>query len=131
MKEKSTRPSPFTVVEETLENGLKPPRKFGPAGESLWIRVQNEYAVGDVGGLELLTQCCMAADRAEALAAIIEADGERIVTKSGPRAHPCIREETSVRAFICRTLQRLGITDEPVKPMGRPAKGFGWKGDAD
>jgi|GEM_PF-1743884 len=128
MKEKSTRPPSLTVVGETPENGLKPPRKFGPAGESLWIRVQNDYLIQDVGGLELLAQCCAAADRAEALAAIIEADGERIVTKSGPKAHPCIREETSVRAFICRTLQRLGITDEPVKPTGRPAKGFGWRG---
>jgi len=132
MKEKSPRPSPFTIVGETPENGLKPPRKFGPAGESLWIRVQTDYAIQDVGGLELLTQCCIAADRAEALAAVIEEDGERLHTKTGPKAHPCIHEETSVRAFICRTLARLGITDEPVKPMGRPTKGFGWKGpDAD
>jgi hypothetical protein len=131
MKEKSTRPSPFTIVGETPENGLKPPRKFGPAGEALWLKIQHEYGIGDVGGQELLTQICIATDRAEALAAVIEEDGERIVTKSGPRAHPCLREETNVRAFICRTLQRLGITDEPVKPMGRPPKGFGWKGDAD
>jgi hypothetical protein len=126
MEKNSSKPSPFTVVGETAENGLKPPRKFGPAGESLWTKVQNDYQIRDIGGLELLTQICIATDRAEALAAAIEADGERIVTKGGPKAHPCIREETSVRAFICRTLQRLGITDQPVQPMGRPGKDLGW-----
>jgi len=75
MKEKSARPPSLTVVGETPENGLKPPRKFGAAGESLWTRVQNDYLIQDVGGLELLAQCCAAADRAEALAAIIEVMG--------------------------------------------------------
>jgi hypothetical protein len=86
--------------------------------------------------LRALIECLEVAHEAAADHVAAEGDviagGERIVTKSGPKAHPCIREETSVRAFICRTLQRLGITDEPVKPTGRPAKGFGWRGpDAD
>ena len=36
------------------------------------------------------------------------------------------------RAFIVRTLERLGLNVETIKPMGRPSYGFGWKGrDAD
>jgi hypothetical protein len=113
--------SRLSVVGNTPD----PPRKFGPAGESLWFRVQNEYAIGDVGGVELLTQACMAADRTEALAAVIEADGERIVTKTGIKDHPCLKHELAARAFIVKTLQRLGITDEPVKSVGHPPARIG------
>jgi hypothetical protein len=93
---------------------------------ALWNAIQSEFHISDVGGIELLTQCCAAKDRVDALAEQIDADGEIIRTKTGPKAHPLLREELSTRSFICRTLQRLGITDEPIKPMGRPPRG--WKG---
>ena len=67
----SKRPSLFTVVG----NAVNPPRKLGPAGENLWNRVQSEYGISDVGGQELLMQACLAADRADELAAIIDAEG--------------------------------------------------------
>ena len=121
----SKRPSRLTIVGNA-ENTPNPPRKLGPAGESLWNRVQSEYAIADVGGVELLMQCCLAADRAEELAAIIDADGARIQTKGGPRDHPCLKHEIACRAFICRTLQRLGITDEVIKPVGHPPRDLGW-----
>ena len=57
----SRKPPPFTVVE----NPPIPPRKLGPAGENLWFRVQNDYRIEDVGGVELLMQACLAQDRAE------------------------------------------------------------------
>jgi hypothetical protein len=122
VEEFSKRPTRLTVVE----NPPEPPRKFGPAGESLWFRVQNEYQIGDVGGVELLTQACLAADRAEALAAVIEEDGERIVTKTGPKDHPCLKHELAARSFVVRTLQRLGVTDEPIKTVGHPPQKTGW-----
>jgi hypothetical protein len=118
----SRKPPPFTVVE----NPPIPPRKLGPAGESLWNRVQNDYRIDDVGGVELLMQACLAQDRADELAAIIDADGARVMTKNGPKAHPCLRDELAARAFICRTLQRLGITDEVIKPLGHPTRPQGW-----
>ena len=31
------------------------------AGRSLWLRVLAAYRIEDVGGLEMLTQCCAAA----------------------------------------------------------------------
>jgi len=121
----SKRPSRLTIVGNA-ENTPNPPRKLGPAGENLWFRVQSEYAITDVGGVELLMQCCLAADRADELAAIIDADGARVMTKIGPKAHPCLRDELAARAFICRTLQRLGITDEVIKPVGHPPRDIGW-----
>jgi hypothetical protein len=118
----SRKPSRLTVVE----NAPNPPRKLGPAGESLWNRVQSEYRIEDVGGVEILMQICLAQDRAEELAATIDADGTRVMTKAGPKAHPCLRDELAARAFICRQLQRLGITDEVIKPVGRPGRDLGW-----
>jgi hypothetical protein len=76
-------------------------------------------------------QACLAADRTAALAARIDADGETIHTKMGLKAHPCLKDELAARAFICRTLQRLGITDEIIRPIGRPPRDLGWKGYAD
>jgi hypothetical protein len=118
----SKKPSRLTVVGNVPD----PPRKLGEAGNSLWNRVQSEYLIQDVGGVELLMQACLAADRAEELAAIIDSDGARIMTKSGPKDHPCLKHELAARSFIVRTLQRLGITDEVIKPVGHPTRPTSW-----
>jgi hypothetical protein len=90
--------------------------------------VQTEFHMADVDEIELLMQCCLAADRAEALAARINEYGQVIQTKQGLKAHPCLKDEIAARSFICRTLQRLGITDELIKPVGRPPGAGGWGG---
>lgn len=54
----------------------QPSRTLGEHGQRLWNHVVSEYDVGDVAGIELLTQACQAVDRAEALAGHIAADGE-------------------------------------------------------
>ena len=110
----------------------QPPRRLGDTGMALWTRIQSEFRIQDAGGVELLTQACQAADRAEALADRVAEDGEVITTKGGPRAHPCIREELAARSFVVRTLERLGVTLEPVRPIGRPSRRIGSGGrDAD
>src|SRR5262245_36473861 len=83
----SKKSSRLTVVG----NAPNPPRKLGEAGESLWFRVQSEYRIEDVGGVELLMQACLEQDRVEELAATISQDGARIITKSGPKDHPCLK----------------------------------------
>ena len=94
--------------------------------------MQSAYRIDDVGGIELLAQVCAAQDRVEALAEAINRDGETLHTRNGPKAHPALRDELACRAFIVRTLERLGLNVETIKPMGRPSYGFGWKGrDAD
>ena len=117
MEEKSRNPPPLTVVGKTAQNAPKPPRKLGPAGESLWNLIQSEYRIEDVGGVELLMQACLAADRADELAAIIDQDGARIVTKTGIKDHPLLKHELAARAFIC-------VTNEPLKSIGRPPRGY-------
>jgi hypothetical protein len=88
----------------------------------------SEYQIDDAAGRQLLMQCCAAADRVEALREAIDRDGEVVHTRAGLKAHPALRDELAGRSFICRTLQRLGITEETVKPIGRPPRPFGWRG---
>jgi hypothetical protein len=101
----------------------KPPRRLGEHGTALWGAIQAEYKVTDAGGIEMLAQACSAADRAEQLAAEIARSGVLF----GVRANPLIKDELACRAFIVRTLHRLGLDVEPVRPVGRPP-GPQWKG---
>jgi hypothetical protein len=127
---KSADKPPLTLVNPAA-TGVSPPRKLGQHGLSLWNSVQHAYRIDDVGGIELLAQACAAADRVEALAERISADGEVVNTRAGPKAHPALRDELQGRAFIVRTLERLGLNVEAIKPIGRPSK-IGWRGlDAD
>jgi|SRR5215472_14728115 len=105
---------------DPISTAIKPPRKLGDLGSSLWESVQAEYRIDDAAGIELLMQACAAADRIARLSEMIDRDGEMIETKNGPRAHPALREELSQRRFICRTLERLGLNLEPTRPVGRP-----------
>jgi len=91
--------------------------------------VQAEYQVTDRGGIELLAQVCAAEDRVEALREQIDADGEVVRTRNGPRAHPALRDEIALRAFIVRTIEKLGLNVETLKPgPGHPLRGgLGWK----
>ncbi len=41
-----------------------------------WDKVLAEYVINDIAGLETLTTCCQALDRAEALRKQIDKDGE-------------------------------------------------------
>jgi hypothetical protein len=92
---------------EPTSTTIPPPRKLGHHGLSLWNSVQTAYRIDDVGGIALLAECCAARDRVEALA-------------------EALRDELAGRAFIVRTLERLGLNVETIKPMGRPSKG--WRG---
>jgi hypothetical protein len=129
MRKKDPEKPSLTLVDPTT-TGDAPPRKFGRAGLCLWNSITGAYEVDDAGGIELLSQACLASDRLEALGARIDEDGEIIRTRTGViKAHPCLKEELALRAFICKTLERLGLNLEVVKPIGRPARGFWWAGD--
>src|SRR5262249_60319068 len=80
------------------------------------------------GGAELPAQACAAKATAESLAAATARDGHVIYSRAGvPRTHPAVKDELQCRAFVCRTLERLGISIEAVKPPGRPPSGgLGW-----
>jgi hypothetical protein len=87
-------------------------------------QVMSQYAIGDVGGLAMLEQVCLAMNRAEALRVQIDADGEVIRSKNSFREHPGLKGELACRAFIVRTLAKLGLNFEPVRATpGRPTLG--------
>src|SRR5262245_34638622 len=105
---------------DPASTATKPPRKLGVPGLSLWQSIQREYVISDAAGIELLMQACGAADRIARLGERIDRDGEVIETEHGPRPNPLLREELSQRRFVCRTLERLGLNLEAVRPVGRP-----------
>jgi hypothetical protein len=89
---------------------------------ALWKRAHSEYLIDDVAGSEMLLQACQSLDRAESLRAQIKADGEVIRGRNGlVRSHPSLRDEIANRAFLVRTLSRLGLNFEPLRASpGRP-----------
>ena len=102
-----------------------PPRPLNATGMELWNSIQREFTVTDSGGVELLLQSCALADRIAALAAEIERTGLMLPTKEGVRSNPLLKEEIGARSLLIRTLQKLGITDESIRPVGRPSHGKG------
>jgi hypothetical protein len=115
---------PLTLIG-SASTGTQPPRPLGEHGLGLWRGVHAEYSIDDIGGIEMLAQACASLDRAEALAARIVHDGEVIYLKGVPRAHPAVKDELACRAFVVRTLQKLGLNVEQVKNVGRPSGGIG------
>jgi hypothetical protein len=94
----------------------QPPANLGPAGATLWRSIMAEYDVPDAGGQALLEQAAFAYERAERLRVEIDRDGEIVRTRTGMREHPGLRGELGARSFVVRTLQRLGINLEAVRP---------------
>ena len=98
-----------------------PPRPLGKHGLALWKSVTAEYGIEDCGGVEMLAQACAALDRAEACRVLIDRDGEVTRIKGGGmKDHPALKHELANRAFLVRTLGRLGLDVEAIRPPGRP-----------
>ena len=115
---------PSLTIAGPASTVIQPPRKLGPAGRQLWDGVMAEYDIRDRGGLELLCLAGETIDRVQRLAERIDAEGEVVRTKNGPKAHPALRDELAGRAFVARTLERLGLNIEAVKPVGRPTRAY-------
>ena len=91
----------------------------------LWRAVTAEYAIEDAGGVEMLCQACASLDRAEECSAQISRDGITQRVKAGLyKEHPLLKAELACRAFVVRTLARLGLDVEPVRGIGRPPGGY-------
>ena len=115
------------LVKPPTTKWLSPLRPLGKHGQSLWDRVMNDYEISDSGGLEMLMQACTALDRAEALRVEIDRDGEVIRTRGMVKDHPALKHELASRAFVVRTLSRLGLNFEAIRPsVGRPSAA-GWE----
>jgi hypothetical protein len=67
---------------------------------------------------------CQSLDRAEALRAQIDAEGEVQKVKGVLRDHPALKHELQNRSFVAKALARMGLNLEaPVRPVGRPGIG--------
>jgi phage terminase small subunit len=117
-------PKHLKIIENEPPGTIQPPRPLGEHGLALWRSINSEYDISDAGGREMLAQACAALDRAEALREHIDAEGEVIRSKSGLKAHPALKDEIAARSFVVRTLHRLGLDVEAIKPPGRPP-GYG------
>lgn len=115
---------PSLSVVSSSDLAIAPPRPLSEAGLSLWRRVTGAYDISDEGGREILYQACAAADRVAELEACIARDGAIVQSRSGPKEHPGLRQELANRAFITRSLARLGLDVEPIRPIGRPPGSF-------
>jgi hypothetical protein len=123
-----TPAQPALSVVSPEKSGGSPPRDLGLHGRELWDAVPREYGVADRGGIELLAQACGALDLVEALGEAITRDGAIVYGRAGPKVHPAVKDQIAARAFLVRTLERLGITSENIKPgPGRPpSAALGW-----
>jgi phage terminase small subunit len=110
----AAKPSPNVV--NYASSVPKPPKNLGPAGTRLWRAILAEYDIPDAGGLALLEQAAFAYERAERVRAQIDAEGEIVRTERGVREHPGLKIELASRSFVVRTLQRLGINLEAIRP---------------
>ena len=45
--------------------------------------------------------------------------------RGGIKMHPGVKDQLACRGFVCRTLHRLGLNVETIKPNSRPA-GWHW-----
>jgi hypothetical protein len=115
----------LSVVPPAISSN-DPPRKLDAPGRSLWDRVMAEYDIADSGGMEMLCQACQALDRAEALRAEIDRDGEVLRVRGSVREHPALKHELASRSFVVRALARLNLNVEPLRPSaGRPPGAMG------
>jgi hypothetical protein len=120
-----TAKSPGLTLVQPGATEVRPPRELGPSGQQLWSGILAEFTIEDRAGLELLCLAAEALDRALDLADRIRAEGATIRTKTGVRVHPAVRDELSCRAFTSRTLERLGLTSEAIRPApGRPPRAY-------
>jgi hypothetical protein len=110
----------LSLVDQSVVTSLAPPANLDKTGATLWRSVMAEYDIRDSGGREILRQACEAADRVCEFSAAIERDGPLLRVKGGVRDHPLLKHELAARAFITRSLHRLGLDVEAVKAVGRP-----------
>jgi hypothetical protein len=111
---------PALNVVNLVRKVPEPPAELGEHGRALWHSVMEQYEITDAGGWETLRQACCACDRAEACRKIIDDQGEMITIGRQVRSHPLLRDELANRAFVVKSIQRLGLDLEPVKAIGRP-----------
>jgi hypothetical protein len=118
----------LTIIKSRLPStGIEPPRPLDGPGRGLWDRVQREYRITDVTGVETLQLICEGVDLIALWQAQIKADGATIRTRTGIKQHPASKMLLAMMAFVTRNLRALNLDVEPLHPsVGRPPNKSGW-----
>jgi hypothetical protein len=104
-----------------VPTGPTPPPHLDETGRQLWVEITGMFEWSDPGSYEVLAQACSARQRAERCRRIIDEQGEMIRGRDGLKAHPLLRDELANRAFLVRSLAKLGLDLEPLRSgPGRP-----------
>lgn len=120
----------MTVAKLKADTTPAPPRKLGPHGAALWRSINSAYRIEDAGGVELLCLAAQALDRAEECSEQIAKDGAVFHLATGAlKEHPLCKIELANRSFVARSLQRLGLDVEPIRPTGRPPGSWSFERD--
>lgn len=116
----------LSLVRSTERQKSAVPGHLGADGRRLWGEIQKAYQITDPGGCELLRQAAEAADRIASVRRQIDEQGEMLVIKGIPRAHPLCAIERDQRASLTRLLKALNLDLEPLRDRpGRPAGQLG------
>jgi hypothetical protein len=107
------------VAPDTDPSGV--PDGLAIDGATLWRSIMAEYLIEDAASLEVLKQCCFAADMAARCRKHLDESGLILHGKTGARENPMLRHELNYRSFVTRCLQKLGVLTEPLRDgPGRP-----------
>jgi hypothetical protein len=100
----------------------QPPGHLGEAGLELWNSIQRSYQIDDPGGLALLQVAAESADRVASCRRQLDEQGEVIMVRGLPRAHPAAAIERDARAAQIRAIKALNLDIEPLRDRpGRPS----------
>jgi hypothetical protein len=112
----------LSVVPVCPPSVPQPPGQLDQVGMALWISIASQYEFDDPGSIEILHQACLCRQRAERCRKLIDQQGEMLISRTGPRSHPLLRDELQNRALCARLIQRLGLDLEPIHDRpGRPS----------
>ena len=110
----------------------KPPGHLSRAAKVWWLKVAEEYAISDSGGILLLNAAAEAWDRAQSAREQISADGGPMLADrfGQQKVHPLCAVERDARAQHLAALKQLNLDVEPLRDRpGRPAGvGVDWRG---
>lgn len=97
------------------------PKDLGSRGRKFWLDITAAFEL-ERDETELLLEICRAMDLADALAAVLAAEGHTTEGSRGQRvAHPVIAPLTTVRGQLSRMLAQLGLPDQDAVALASPA----------
>lgn len=113
----------------TEGNPPRPPRGLKTAGKQLWNDLQRRYEFESHETL-LLTEMCRVADRLDALARVVEAEG--VIEEGTGRAHPALVESRQLGIAFARLSASLrlpaGAEGDHQAGSRRPQRRVGARG---